>query len=111
MRVLLIRINRWPLILKLLYLLIVFDGVATYCGLKLGVIREGNPLMARGFDSYPLLTLIIKMAFSLIFLEVINYGINCKSLVWPARVVPILLLVHIIIAFLHLYWIGCCCFQ
>ncbi len=100
------RINRWPLTLKLLYLLITFDGLATYLGLQMNVIEEGNPLMALGFNSYPLLTLLLKLAISVLFIEVINYAITCKKLTWPIRVVPALVLVHGFVASLHLYWIG-----
>ncbi len=99
-------IKHWPLIFKLLYLLIIFDGLATYWGLNMGVIIEGNPLMAIGFNSYPLLTLFLKLGLSLIFLEVIYYAIHIKKIKWPAKVMPALIIIHAFIATLHLNWIG-----
>ncbi len=100
------RIKRWPFGFKLLYLLMVFDGLATYLGLQMGVIIEGNPLLAAGFNSYPLLTLLLKLCFSLLFLEVICYAIMDKKLKWPTYSIPALLLIHLFVAFLHLHWIG-----
>jgi hypothetical protein len=99
------RIGQWPLGFKLLYLLIVFDGTATYYGLNLGVIKEANPIMAAAFDFNPLLTLILKLALSIYFINYIYEAIVYKKIRWPAKVMPVLILIHAVVAVLHLYWI------
>jgi len=100
------RITRWPLCLKLLYLLMVFDGLATFYGLQLGVIVEGNPVMAAGFNAYPLLTLVLKLVLSLFFLEVLNFAIYDQKIKWPQHSIPFFLIIHLVVAVMHLHWIG-----
>jgi hypothetical protein len=98
-------VGQWPPGFKLLYLLIVFDGAATYYGLNMGVIAEANPIMAAAFEFNPLLTLILKLVLSLFFLNYIYYAISVKKIRWPVRVMPVLILIHAVVAALHLYWI------
>lgn len=99
------RIGQWPPGFKVLYLLIIFDGVATYYGLSLKVIMEANPIMAAAFEFNPLLTLIFKLVLSVFFLNYIHYCISEKNIRWPLKVMPLLLLIHGVVAALHLYWI------
>lgn len=99
------RVGQWPPGFKLLYLLIIFDGTATYYGLNLGVIKEANPVMATAFDFNPLLTLILKLVLSLLFLNYIYDAIRFKRIKWPLKVMPVLILIHAVVAVLHLYWI------
>lgn len=96
----------WPPGFKLLYLLIIFDGSATYYGLSLGVIREVNPVMAAAFDFNPLLTLILKLVLSVFFLDYICTAIRVNHIRWPLKVMPFLIAIHAVVAALHLYWIG-----
>ncbi len=98
-------IKRWPLPLKLLYLLIVFDGAATYIGLRMGVIEEANPLLAASFNAFPLLTLVLKLGLSLLFLEFLHYAVHVVKIKWTGKVVPGLVFIHTVVAFLHLNWI------
>ena len=83
-----------------------FDGVATYYGLRFGFISEANPVMAACFNAYPLLTLIVKLGLSLIFLEVLYYAIYEKKIQWPGFSISAFLTIHFIVASMHLYWIG-----
>lgn len=99
-------VQRWPLIFKMLYLLMAFDGLATYGGLKFGLITEGNPVMALAFAASPLLTLLLKLLLSLVFLQVIYYAVYEKKLHWPGRAIPAFLVIHFVVALMHLHWIG-----
>ncbi len=100
------RVTIWPKSFKLLYLLMAFDRVATFYGLELGVISEGNPIMAAGFNAYPLLTLTLKLAFSLLFIEVLCFAIYDKKIKWPQYSIPFFLVIHMVVALMHLHWIG-----
>ena len=100
------RFTRWPQCFKLLYLLMVFDGMATYFGLQLKLISEGNPVMAAGFNAYPVLTLGLKLVLSLLFLEVLCVAIYYKKLKWPQHSIPIFLFIHLAVALMHLHWIS-----
>lgn len=99
------KILQWPPSFKILYLLIVFDGVATYYGLSLEVITEANPVMAAAFEFNPLLTLILKLVLSVFFINYIYYCISEKNIRWPIKVMPVLILIHGVVAVMHLYWL------
>lgn len=100
------RFTRWPLCFKLLYLLMIFDGMATYLGLQSGLISEGNPVMAAGFDAYPLLTLGLKLGLSLLFLKVLCFAIYDKKIKWPQHSIPLFLFIHFAVAVMHIHWIS-----
>ena len=99
------RMLQWPLSFKVLYLLIIFDGAATYYGLSLDVIAESNPVMAAAFNFNPLLALVCKLLLSLGFINYIDYAVKVKKIRWPLKVMPLLLLLHTVVAVLHLNWL------
>ena len=91
----------WPNMLKFLYVLIVFDGLATYYGLKLNMIIEFNPLMDVAFSWSPIITLILKFVFSVFLLDIMHKIGKGKVLKYS---INFLVLVHILITGLHLHW-------
>lgn len=99
------KMSRWPNTFKMLYMLIIFDTAATYAGLNMSVIAEANPLMAAGFSAFPLITIVLKLGTALLFLQFLHHVIYKKKIKWPEKAIPVLILIHLFVCFLHIRWI------
>lgn len=65
----------------ILSILNIFDGVATFLGIRYGLIEEYNPIMARLIEKDPLLFLSLKFSLSLVLILLSKYikGINVSK--------------------------------
>lgn len=95
----------WSWIIAMLNL---FDGLATHYGLTYAAIEEGNPVMAKVWETSPSLFLAVKIGLSVLIVYVSGllsrksgatfqkvYGIVLTGVSW----------LYGVICFLHLVWI------
>ena len=87
----------------LVWILGAVDVLLTDYGMRLGVVREGNPLMASLFAKDPGLAVVFSLIFSGVMLVFLHHLREKCCL--AARGLLVLLVVRIFIIMLHINWL------
>jgi hypothetical protein len=90
-------------VLIAIFILSIIDAIATYTGVKLGIVEEANPLLTTVFHSSPELAAVLLIAFIGAMLWVINrYGHRLRHINVG---LAMMLMVKLAIIGAHVGWI------
>ncbi|WP_165797743.1 DUF5658 family protein [Heyndrickxia sporothermodurans] len=82
----------------------IIDAVITFIGLKLGMIKEANPLMDYIYNQHSILFLAVKLSFSFILYSFLYVKkVPAKNIVKYTAYMAVL--IYSFVFSLHLYWI------